>query len=285
MGKSPRRVIIRVCSTGGAQGFALAQYHPELFDGIIAGTPGNWYSHLALSFQWNAQKTSTNSSFLSQALLNLTGKAVLKACDALDGVEDGVIENPLKCDFDITSLACGAEGAKSSACLTEEQIKAAKAIYAGPVNAQTGAQLYPGFDFGSEVEWALQEGILSNAFAVPILQNLVYDDLEYEAERFNWASDVKDAEEKAGGFIDEIAVDLTAFRKRGGKLLVTQGWADPFNAATWPIQHMDQIKDFFGGDISDFFNLFMIPGGDHCGPASSYPSVPSTYHSVPHLVS
>ncbi|THW28377.1 tannase and feruloyl esterase, partial [Aureobasidium pullulans] len=85
------------CSTGGAQGFALAQYHPELFDGIIAGCPGNWYSHLALSFLWNAQHAVENTSaYLPQTVLNLTGQAVLEACDAQDGVKDGVIENPLK---------------------------------------------------------------------------------------------------------------------------------------------------------------------------------------------
>ncbi|KAJ9622497.1 hypothetical protein H2203_006722 [Taxawa tesnikishii (nom. ined.)] len=269
------------CSTGGAQGFALAQYHPDLFDGIIAGSPGNWYSHLALSFLWNAQRTQSNSSFLSQAALNLTTAAVLKACDALDGVADGVVENPLLCDFQLSTLACNSSAvANNSTCLTPDQIEAAKAIYAGPTNAETGAQLYPGFSPGSEIEWILQEGDLASAFAVPILQNLVYNDLNYNPSTFDWAGDVKDVDEKAGAFIDEISVNLTAFRNRGGKMIVTQGyvrglrdsielrkdvdvgasWADPFNAATWPIEHMERIQTFFGGDISDFFNLFMIPG-------------------------
>lgn len=61
-GKKPRRSYYYGCSTGGAQGFALAQYHPELFDGIFAGSPGNWYSHLVLSFLWNAQHTNVSSA-------------------------------------------------------------------------------------------------------------------------------------------------------------------------------------------------------------------------------
>jgi len=277
------------CSTGGAQGFALAQYHPELFDGIIAGCPGNWYSHLALSFLWNAQHAMENtSSYLSQAVLNFTGQAVLEACDAKDGVKDGVIENPLECDFDIDLLACNATAAShtnnSVSCLTPDQMKAAKAIYAGPENAKTEEQLYPGFAHGSEIQWILQEGDLSNAFSVPILQNLVYKNLYYNASTFDWASDVSTLDANAGAKIDAISTNLTTFRNRGGKLLVYQGWADPFNAQTWPIQHYEEVQSFFGHDISDFYNVFMIPGGGHCGAASFYPQVPAMYHTVPALI-
>jgi feruloyl esterase len=278
------------CSTGGAQGFALAQYHPELFDGIIAGCPGNWYSHLALSFLWNAQHAVENtSSYLSQQVLNFTGNAVLEACDANDGVKDGVIENPLDCNFSIDSLACNttaASGSNSSiSCLTPDQLTAAKAIYAGPKNAHTGEQLYPGFSHGSEIQWILQEGSLADAFSIPILQNLVYNNLSYNASTFNWASDVLTLDKNAGARIDAITTNLTAFRNRGGKLLVYQGWADPFNAATWPLQHYEDVSSFFGSsDISDFYNVFMVPGGGHCGAASFYPQVPSVYHTVPALV-
>ncbi|KAI5247141.1 tannase and feruloyl esterase [Aureobasidium subglaciale] len=277
------------CSTGGAQGFALAQYHPELFDGIIAGCPGNWYSHLALSFLWNAQHAVENSSYyLPQSVLNFTGQAVLEACDTNDAVKDGVIENPLECDFSIDSLACNRTTASRSnstiTCLTPKQITAVKAIYAGPRDSNTGEQLYPGFAHGSEVQWILQEGELSNAFSVPILQNLVYDSLTYDASTFDWASDVSDVDINAGAAIDAISTNLTAFRDRGGRLLVYQGWADPFNAQTWPIQHYEDVQSFFDDDISNFYNVFMIPGGGHCGAASLYPQVPATYHTVPALM-
>ncbi|KAI5198648.1 tannase and feruloyl esterase [Aureobasidium subglaciale] len=277
------------CSTGGAQGFALAQYHPELFDGIIAGCPGNWYSHLALSFLWNAQHAYINTtSILPQSVLNFTGQAVLEACDANDGVKDGVIENPLQCNFSIDSLACNGTTVSRSnstiSCLTPDLITAAKAIYAGPKDSKTGEQLYPGFAHGSEIQWILQEGYLSNTFSIPILQNLVYDNLTYDTSKFDWASDVSDVDVNAGAKIDAISTNLTAFRNRGGKLLVYQGWADPYNAQTWPIQHYEDVQSFFGNDISDFYNVFMIPGGGHCGAASYYPQVPATYHTVPALM-
>ncbi|KAI6823148.1 tannase and feruloyl esterase [Hortaea werneckii] len=272
------------CSTGGAQGFALAQYHPELFDGIVAGSPGNWYSHLALSFLWNAQHTNTSASNITQHELNGITDAVLDACDMLDGVQDRLIENPLACNFDLASLACGNDTSNATFCLTATQLEAAKAIYAGPTRPDSGSQIYPGFSFGSEREWAMQVGELAEAFSIPLLQNLVYNDLNYSADSFDWESNVVDVDVKAGTHIDEISPDLSTFRSCGGKLLVTQGWADPFNAAIWPIQHLERVEAFFRGDVSDFFNLFMIPGGGHCGAAEHYPAVPATYHAMPELV-
>ncbi|KAK8109906.1 hypothetical protein PG999_008043 [Apiospora kogelbergensis] len=267
------------CSTGGAQGFALAQHHPGLFDGIIAGCPGNWYSHLALSFLWNAQKTK-GASFLSQSALDLITKSALAQCDAIDGVEDGVMENPLLCDFDVNTLACDAEAADPTKCLTGVQLAAAKDIYAGPVDSRTNASLYPGFSVGSETQWAMQEGDLAEAFAVPILQNMVFDNLTYDSDSFNWGSDVDLLDERVGTFIDEISPDLSAFQKAGGKMIVMQSWADPYNAALWPIQHLKQLEETAGGDVGDWFRLFMVPGGGHCGSASNYPQVPANWHSL-----
>jgi len=214
---------------------------------------------------------------------------VLAACDTIDGVHDGLIEDPLRCHFDLKSLACNGSYASTASgtattCLTPSQIAAMEAIYAGPVRSDNGTQLYPGFSFGSESAWLLQEGILAEAFSIPILQNLVYDKLAYNSSTFNWASNVADVDARAGSLIDEISPDLSAFRNRSGKMLVTQGWADPLNAATWPIEHLEQIEDFFNGDVSDFLNLFMVPCGGHCGAAQSYPGVPATYHTVAALV-
>jgi hypothetical protein len=271
------------CSTGGAQGFALAQFHPELFDGIYAGSPGNWYSHLALSFLWNAVKTQ-GSANIPQATLDAITAAVLEECDTLDGVKDNMLENPLKCKFDITTLACTSSTANSSTCLTASQLEAAKAIYAGPVSSINGIELYPGFSVGSEASWLIQEGPLADAFSIPILQNMVFNNISYDFLEFDWGTNVEAVDANVGRYIDEISTDLSAFKDRGGKLLVTQGWADAYNAAIWPIQHLQDLEASFGGDISDFFNLFMVPGGGHCGSASNYPSSPGTYHVAEALI-
>lgn len=291
--KSPQHTYYKGCSTGGAQGFALAQYHPELFDGIVAGCPGNWYSHLALSFLWNQQVTLVSSccsesmpalegagryiswlrmkfrrsantfqgaSFLPQESLDLIANTVLDKCDTLDGVEDRVLENPLACTFDLDKLACTTPATNSSSCLTSEQLTAAKKIYAGPRHSQSNTSLYPGFDLGSESEWMMQEGRLSLSFSLPLLQNMVFDDLSYNGSTFDWASDVDALDLKVGSLIDSISPNLTSFKDRGGKLIVTQGWADPFNAATWPIDHLNEVAQATGGDRDEWLSLFMVPG-------------------------
>lgn len=184
---------------------------------------------------------------------------MITQCDEIDGVKDGLIENPLICDFDITTLACST-GSNLSMCLSDLQIEAAQQIYAGPHDVRTNASLYPGMGVTSEVEWLAQLGSLAEAFSIPILQNLVFSNLNYDASTFNWGSDVDLVDQRAGALIDEISPDLSAFQARGGKLIVTQGWSDAYNAATWPIDHLHQVEDKFGGDVSEWFELFMVPG-------------------------
>lgn len=209
---------------------------------------------------------------------------MLDRCDTIDGVKDRLIENPLLCKFDIETLACNSTATNQDTCLTPDQVAAAKEIYKGPVSSLDGSQVYPGFNFGSESGWLDQEQSLSNAFAIPILQNLVYNNLSYDYHSFNFGTNVKDVDNKAGSYIDEISNDLSSFRRHGGKMLVTQGWADPLNAATWPIQHLQGLERFFHGDVSDFFNLFMIPGAGHCGASVNYPDVPGTYHTTEKII-
>ncbi|KAF2461847.1 putative feruloyl esterase B precursor [Lineolata rhizophorae] len=283
------------CSTGGAQGFALAQYHPDLFDGIVAGCPGNWYSHLALSFLWNYQQASKLNAFMNQETLNFITTKAVEACDTIDGVQDGVIENPLNCDFDIEDLRCppgvtvipdapdnstvpSSSNSSGVACLSDAQVEATKGIYAGPLDLRSGFNTYPGFDIGSETQWLSQEGDLAKGFSIPILQNLVYRDLTYDASEFDWGNNIGDLDINAGLLIDAISPNLTEFRDAGGKMIVFQGWTDPYNAATWPIEHLEQIESHTG-DTSSFFKLFMIPGGGHCGAASGYPQVPANYQT------
>ena len=115
----------------------------------------------------------------------------------------------------------------SGTCLTEAQLLGAEAVYAGPTSTLDGSEVYPGFSYGSETEWLMQEQTLSNAFAIPILQNLVYNNLNYDYRTFNFGSDIKDVDTKAGVYIDEISSDLSSFRNLGGKMIVTQGLCLP----------------------------------------------------------
>ncbi|CAJ2507135.1 Uu.00g083210.m01.CDS01 [Anthostomella pinea] len=280
---APRHSYYQGCSTGGAQGMALAEFHEHLFDGIVAGCPGNWYSHLALSFLWNSQVTK-GPGFLPQSALSLITNAVLAECDLIDGVADGVLENPLLCHFDITSLQCPSSTSNSSTCLTSAQMEAAQKICAGPVDTRDNTSVYPGFSFGSETEWLYQEVALADAFSIPILQNMAFDDLSYDESDFNWGTDIDVVNDKVGSLIDANSPNLMFFKESGAKLLMYQSWADPYNAAIWPIHYHKQVEETFNGDIGDWFRLFMIPGGGHCGAASNYPQVPATWHALKAVV-
>ncbi|KAB8263107.1 Tannase/feruloyl esterase [Aspergillus pseudonomiae] len=276
------------CSTGGAQGYALAQYHPTLFDGIYAGSPGNWYSHLILSFLWNGLH-ATGKGFMSQDVLNFITNRTVAACDELDGVKDGLIENPLRCHFDIKTLECQPSQTPivndETLCLTTAQIQTALQVYSGPKDQRTGKQIYPGFDLGSETGWLAQETSLYSSYAAPILRQLVFKDRTYNVTSFNWGSDVDYLDHTTSPAIDEISPDLSAFSQRGGKLITVQGWADQYNAATWPIEHLKRIQSTVQGQhASDFIRLFMVPGGGHCGANPAYSHVPATYHVLDALL-
>ncbi|KAJ5812491.1 hypothetical protein N7474_008792 [Penicillium riverlandense] len=287
--QSPKFSYYYGCSTGGGQGYALAQYHPELFDGIYAGSPGNWYSHLILSFLWNGLHTQ-GSGYMSQDVLNFITKSVLSACDSLDGVVDGLIENPLRCDYNVTQLKCTSGQSPASAngtvvCLTSDQVQAALAIYAGPKNVVTGDEVYPGMSMGSENGWLYQETTLYETYSALILKELVFDNLSYNVSNFNWGTDVFEVDKIASPLIDEISSDLSKFRNHGGKLITTQGWADQFNAALWPIQHLKQIQATMGKvNVADFIEVFMVPGAGHCGANPEYPHVPGTYKILDVLI-
>ncbi|PVH68008.1 putative feruloyl esterase B precursor [Cadophora sp. DSE1049] len=289
-GASPKYSYYHGCSTGGAQGYALASLYPDLFDGIYAGSPGNWYSHLILSFLWNAMHNLRRDGFMSQDVLNFITKKVMGACDVLDGVKDNLVENPSECKFDITTLQCGsgqnATSSGTTVCLTVAQVKAAQAVYNGPKNTVTGKEVYPGLALGSEIAWLVQETILYEEFSDLILEKAVFDDSNYNVSAFNFGSDVAKVDSIISPLIDVINPSLSLFEARGGKLITTQGWADPYNAPTWPIKFLEQIiaATNVTHEDSEFIQVYMVPGGGHCGPTSVYPHVPGTYDVLDVLV-
>lgn len=165
-------------------------------------------------------------AFIDQATLNATTNKVIEACDSIDGVRDGLIENPLLCQFDVNTLACPPLADldnHNQTCLSPEQIMSLKLIYNGPKNLRTGAALYPGFEFGSERELLLQETSLYLEYAAPLLQNLVFHDVSYDVETFDFDKDVTKVKNAASSLIDEIAHNFDDFQSRGGKMIVTQG--------------------------------------------------------------
>jgi feruloyl esterase len=177
-GEPQKRSYWDGCSSGGKQGLMEAQRYPDEFDGIIAGAPANNWERLQASSIWIEKATHlTPASSLPKEKLAILHQAALDACDASDGVKDGVIRDTLSCHFDPAVTQC--KGTDTSACLSPEQVDAARKIYAGPVNPRTHEKIFPGLEPGSEITWY--------AFATPVFpiaashfRNIIFKDPKWD---------------------------------------------------------------------------------------------------------
>jgi feruloyl esterase len=270
-GKSPERSYFIGCSSGGYQGLMEAQRFPSDYDGIVAGAPANnWTRLMAGDFDGILAVLKDPSSNLTLQALGLLHRGALFACDGADGVADGVIDDPRRCTFDPGRLACQGSQA-SSGCLTTEQVEAARRVYRGLKDPKSGAQLYPGLVPGSEPYWPHRDP--ANPFSIPIAHYkwLVFADPNWDWKTFDFA-DPDDyqahlkAEAKFAPILNATNPDLSAYRKRGGKLLQWHGWNDQLIAPQNSIDYYESVQAFFGrgGDVRDFYRLFMAPGMAHC---------------------
>ncbi|MBY0493002.1 MAG: tannase/feruloyl esterase family alpha/beta hydrolase [Cyanobacteria bacterium] len=274
-GNAPNRSYFVGCSTGGRQGLMEAQRFPADYDGIIAGAPANYFTHLLAGSLWPAAATlNDEATRLSLAKLAALNKGALAACDAGDGVADGLISNPLACEFDPGTLLCRRGGSldppsdppETDACLTQPQIDAARKIYAYSYNPRTKEKIFPGMAPGSEITWTAMAGG-PNPFQIPVefYKYFVYSDPNWDWKTFDFDKDVDLADEKFAKLLNAVDPDLSAFKKRGGKLIMYHGWNDqliqPYNS----IDYCTSVQKKLGiRDTDDFVRLFMAPGMQHC---------------------
>jgi feruloyl esterase len=296
-GKPQRFAYFAGSSTGGHEALNAAQRYPEDFDGIIAGAPGNYRTHLNLEFLWEFQHNHPKGDNFHQIVPNdkllFVNKRIVSACDALDGVKDGVISNPPDCHFNLDTLKCSA-GDKPN-CLTTEQIATLRAIYQGPRDARTGKQLYPGFPFGSEgvmmadtqkypgwsAFWADKNDPTKPSRA-DFFRLWVFHDPNWNWWNFNWGSDVDTVDRVMGPVIDATNPDLSRFRAHGGKLIMFIGWSDPVGSANEATEYYESVVARGKGknhaarlaDTQTFARYYMVPGMGHTagGPGASYMS-------------
>jgi pimeloyl-ACP methyl ester carboxylesterase len=258
-GKNPARVYFNGCSTGGRQALAEAQRYPNDYDGIVAGAPANYPTHLQGAQVWTAQITNQSDGYIPPAKYPMVHKAVLEACDALDGVKDRVLEDPRRCHFDPQVLLC--KGSDAETCLTAAQVEVARKVYAGP-----GPSLFPGLERGSELGWAMLSGPKPLALAAETYQYLVFKDPTWDYLKFDAARDMATADKVIGPTMNSIDPNLKPFFKHGGKLLVYHGWADPGIPPQNSVNYFTSVEDTVGGRAaaSDSIRLFMVPGMGHC---------------------
>jgi feruloyl esterase len=282
-GTPPSRSYFVGCSDGGREALMEAQRFPEDFDGIIAGAPANDWSHLFTSFVWNELAlTKDDAHRIPTAKLPVIQKAVVAACDASDGLTDGLVSNPLACRVDPAVLACKA--VDSSDCLTAPQVETLKALYAGPKNPRTGEQIYPGL-VTSGVEalpanwplwiWGAAPGrSAQSGFGSSYYRDVVFERATWEIRSMDFDRDVRTSDSKAGPLLDATNPDLRSFRAKGGRLLQYHGWGDAAISARSSIDYYEAVRSFMSQapdprstskSVEDFYRLFMVPGMAHCG--------------------
>jgi feruloyl esterase len=257
-GNGPERSYFNGCSTGGRQALGEAQRFPSDYDGIIAGAPAYYTTHLQGAQVWMAQMAHrSDASYIPPAKYPLIHDAVLQACDKLDGVKDGVLEDPTRCHFDPEALACK-EGDGPS-CLTASQVETARKAYAGP-------KIFPGLEPGSEIGWASLLGPKPMSLAVEVYQYLVFQDLNWDFRKFDPDADVAAAAKKVGGLMDSADPNLRPFFGHGGKLIMYHGWADPGIPPRSSVQYYSSVVDTLGAasKTTASIRLFMVPGMAHC---------------------
>ena len=289
-GASPVHSYFEGCSYGGKQALTEVQKYPADFDGVIAGDPANWWTrHYSGSHMWVAQALE-GDGYIPAAKVQVIADAVNAACDALDGLKDGILNDPRRCHFDPAELRC--KSGDQPNCLTAAQVDAVRKIWSGPRDAE-GQQLYPGLERGGEAGpggWT--QWITGNApgrgghsgLGLPFMKYMVYEDPNWDFRTFRYdaapgfESDVEYTDDKVGRIFNAIDPDLRPFRANGGKLIQYHGWSDPDIPPANSINYYESVVRRTGRnttyalrDTKEFYRLFLVPGMQHCanGPGPS----------------
>jgi feruloyl esterase len=311
------------CSNGGRQAMIVAQNYPDLFDGIVAGSPSMFYPDLLMWLLWTGKTLTPTVAFgppsISVAKRNAITARALQACDANDGLVDGQITNPRTCSFDINSM-----GPQGDGTLTADELLVAKRMYAGThrnFDDLSSEQRYPGAMYGSEADWSPL--FADNGGYGPFIGHYVYSVL---SPPFDWRVDVNwdDVYDYAKQVLTPVTAapspDIRRFTSRGGKMIEMHGWNDSvvppdtsvdyyLTLTQWerlqnlPPSEVDrqiakltpqQIQgnaNAFGPQVQQYHRLFMLPATAHCGGGTGpnsvgggMPEPPAAYRDADHHV-
>jgi len=270
--KDPQHSYFWGCSNGGRQALMEAQRFPEDYDGILAGAPANYFTHLLTKALADAQATTLDpASYIPSRKLPTIARAVNAACDAQDGVTDGILNDPRQCHFDPGTMLCK-EG-DSEKCLTAAQVTTLKKLYEGPEDAQ-GRKIFPGYLPGAEegpggwgtwITGPAPGKSLLFAFSGGYFSNFVYGKADWNYKDTSVDQAEKAADEKTAQFLNATDPNLVAFKTRGGKLILYHGWNDPAISALNTINYYNDVVSKMGvRETEAFARLYMVPGMQHC---------------------
>ena len=268
-GRHPSRSYFVGCSSGGWEALTEAHRYPHDYDGIIAGAPASEVVHLHAGQIWGYLAARQ----IDAAKIPMISAAVLARCDARDGVKDGVISDPQRCDFQPAELACKS-GQDPKTCLTPGEVTGLEHIYSG-AHFSSGAAVYPGWPRGMEFALLQARRDRVAALGAGTFRDMVFDDPQWDFHKIDYDRDVKLADAKIGAVMNDGSTDLAQFRRAGGKLILWHGWSDPLISPLHTIAYYGRLADHFAApgtprdaalsQVADFARLFLAPGVMHCG--------------------
>lgn len=291
-GENPQHAYFTGCSTGGRQALMEAQRFSSDYDGIVAGDPVAFYTHhhVGANLWVVRQMFDHRASTVFTTEDTLLGNAVNAACDALDGLVDGVLNDPRRCHFNPEALLCQGSQAPPS-CLAAEQVQAVRNLWTGPDQIVHQQGYYPPFERGGEADgWPSHispppppapQTDSHAAIGIPFFRYFVFDDPGWNFRTFNWSSDPAYVDHKVvvpgqtlASVLNSIDPNLEPFRAQGGKLIQYHGFSDPEVPPLTSINYFEDVVNFSDGSLEqteDSYRLFMVPGMNHCsgGPGAN----------------
>jgi feruloyl esterase len=267
--QEPQYSYFTGCSGGGGQALSEAQRYPADYNGIVAGAPANFPTHMwpgELYAAWVTHRDPAN--LIPNEKLPLITNAVLAACDGLDGVKDGVIDDPRHCSFDPAKLQCS--GQDGPDCLTAAQADSVKKIHEGLKDPSTGKLFWYGYEMSSETLWPSH---INSPFGPPLsyLKYMAFKDPGWDWKSFSFGDPknfalLNEASRRLGPILDSTNPNLAEFKKRGNKLIMYHGWIDQNISPRNSIKYFEEVEKTMGGkkQTEEFLRLFMAPGMAHC---------------------
>lgn len=265
------RSFFEGCSTGGQQALGTAQRYPSDYDGILAGDPGNNRTHVASYFLWNYTALNASpASKLSAVQWSLISRAVLASCAGKDGGAPGdrFLTDPRRCRFDPATLPMCKQGIAADDCLTAPQLATLRRLYAGPTNPRTGERIYAGLTPGSE-DQPLGPVMQGDPAIWPAQQFYLFNwalGVRFMPAQFDFDRDLDRVDAQLAGTLNANSADLSEFARRGGKLILYTGLADPAVPFSEVVNYYDRVAESAGGadQAGAFARLFLVPGMGHC---------------------
>ena len=246
------------CSTGGRMALMEAQRYPEDYDGIIAGSLANRHIHMWTAGVARSVELSRHpEGNLTEEKAALVNRLMTSTCDTL---KEGFLNNPRQCRVDFSKLAC-ASGQDDANCLTPAQLKTVNTFYGGVKNSK-GELIFSGQALGNPI--GPLRGTNRSPGGTFDIVRIAFNDPNLEWQKFDLDRDMPIID-RAVGYVDAVNPDLSGFKKRGGKLLLTHGWADTGITPETTIWYYESVLQKMGKNQSDWLRLFMAPGMGHCG--------------------